>query len=70
MIRVNGTTSALTGTVTPWVRFPGQDRFAEGSARPTITDNTFTWSRKANRKAHVYFTHGNVKSNIVTIAAR
>ena len=70
VIRVNGTTREITGTVTPWVRFPGQARFTEGSARPTITDNTFTWTRKANKKASVYFTHESAKSNTVVIAAR
>ena len=69
-IQVDGTTIDLTGTVTPWVKFPGQTSFTEGSARPTITDNAFTWSRKANKKAYVYITHDTVKSNTVTIAAR
>ena len=69
-IRVDGTTIDLTGTVTPWVKLPGQTSFTEGSARPTITDNAFTWSRKANKKAYVYITHDTVKSNTVTIAAR
>ncbi len=69
-IRVDGTTIDLTGTVTPWVKLPGQTSFTEGSARPTITDNAFTWSRKANKKAYVYITHGAVKSNTITIAAR
>ena len=69
-IRVDGTTIDLTGTLTPWVRFPGQTSYSEGSARPAITDNAFTWSRKANKKAYVYFTHGDVKSNTLTIPAR
>ena len=69
-IRVDGTTTDLTGTVTPWIKLPGQTSFTEGSTRPTITDNAFTWSRKANKKAHVYITHGAVKSNTITIAAR
>jgi hypothetical protein len=69
-IRVDGTTTDLTGTVTPWVKLPGQTSFIEGSARPTITDDAFTWSRKVNKKAYVYITHGAVKSNTITIAAR
>jgi hypothetical protein len=69
-IRVEGTTTDLTGTVTPWVRFPGQTRYTEGTARPVITDNAFAWSRNANKKAYVYFTQGATKSNTVTIAAR
>ena len=69
-IQVDGTTIDLTGTVTPWVKLSDQTSFTEGSARPTITDNAFTWSRKANKKAYVYITHGDVKSNTITIAAR
>ena len=69
-IRVDGTTTDLTGNVTPWVKFPGQTRYTEGTARPVITDNAFTWSRRANKKAYVYFTQGAIKSNTVTIAAR
>ena len=69
-IRVDGTTTDLTGTVTPWVRFPGQTRYTEGTVRPVITDNAFTWSRRANKKAYVYFAHDAIKSNTVTIAAR
>ena len=69
-IRVDGTTIDLTGTLSPWVRFPGQTSYIEGSARPAITDNAFTWSRKANKKTYVYFTHGDVKSNTLTIPAR
>ncbi|MGI9196610.1 MAG: fibronectin type III domain-containing protein, partial [Candidatus Nanopelagicales bacterium] len=69
-IRVDGTTSDLTGTLTPWIRFPSQTTFTEGYARLTITDNAFTWSRKSNKKTHIYFTHGTVQSNTITIAAR
>ena len=69
-IRVAGTTTELTGSVTPWVKFPGQTGYTQGTARPAITDNAFTWSRKANKKAYVYVTHGAAKSNTVTIAAR
>ena len=69
-IRVDGTTTDLTGNVTPWVKFPGQTRYTEGTARPVITDNAFTWSRRANKKAYVYFAHDATKSNTVTIATR
>jgi hypothetical protein len=69
-IRVDGATTGLIGSVTPWVRFPGEARYKEGTARPAITDNAFTWSRKVNKKAYVYFTQGAIKSNTVTIAAR
>ena len=70
LIRVAGTTAHLAGTVTPWIKFPGQVTYAAGAARPAIVDDGFTWSRKANKKTYVYFTHDAVKSNTVTIAAR
>lgn len=70
LIRITGTTTRLAGTVTPWVKFPGQMTYAAGTARPAIIDDGFTWSRKANKKTYVYFTHETVKSNTVTIAAR
>jgi hypothetical protein len=69
-IRVDGTTTDLTGNVTPWVKFPGQTRYTEGTARPVITDNAFAWSRNANKKAYVYFAHDAIKSNTVVIGAR
>ena len=71
-IEVRGTTTDLVGReVRPWVRFPGQVAYAQGTAVITVaTDGAFTWSRKTKKKSHVYFTHESAKSNTVTIAAR
>ena len=71
-IEIRGTTTDLVGKeVRPWVRFPGQSAYAQGSAVITVdSGGNFTWSRKANKKTYVYFTHDAVKSNTVTIAAR
>jgi hypothetical protein len=33
-------------------------------------DGTFAWSRRTGKKVYVYFTHGSIKSNTVTIPAR
>lgn len=70
MIRIHGSTTGLSGTVTPWIKFRGESAYAEGTARPAIVDDAFTWSRRANKKTYVYFTHESIKSNTVTIAAR
>jgi predicted outer membrane repeat protein len=69
-IYVAGTTTGLTGTVEPHYRFPG-GQYTLGNARPAITDDgTFTWKRRSGKKTYVFFTHGEVKSNRVIIAAR
>lgn len=63
---------ATDDTVKPYVRFPGQTEYAEGTARPRIdAQGKFTWSRKTGKKAYVYFTDesGQLKSNKVIIAA-
>ena len=72
VVRVSGTTTGLVGEqVTPWVRFPGQTTFTEGTGvRAVAADDTFAWSRATGKKVHVYFTHGSIKSNTVVIPAR
>ena len=72
VVRVTGTTTGLVGEqVTPWVRFPGQTTFTEGTGvRAVAADGTFAWSRATGKKVHVYFTHGSIKSNTVMIPAR
>jgi hypothetical protein len=71
-VRAAGVTSGLVGEqVTPWIRFPGQAAFSAGSGVRTVAaDGTFEWSRRTGKKVYVYFTHGPVRSNTVTIAAR
>jgi predicted phage tail protein len=72
VVRVSGTTTGLVGEqVTPWVRFPEQTTFMEGTGVRTVAaDGAFAWSRTTSKKVHVYFTHGSVKSNTVVIPAR
>ena len=58
-------------TVIPYFRFPGETTFAEGSARPVITDGSFTWQRKTGKKFYAYVTNddGSTTSNRVIIPA-
>jgi len=68
-----GTTGFADGdTVVPYVRFPGQTEYTQGSARPLVgADGSFEWCRKTGKKTYVYFTSsdGSVTSNRVVIAA-
>jgi hypothetical protein len=72
-IEVDGVTSGFENgkTVIPYFRFPGENSYTEGSARPVITDNAFMWQRKTGKKFYAYVTSddGAVKSNTVIIAA-
>ena len=73
-IRVDGVATGFpAGTrVVPWIRFPGQTGFTQGSARPEIGDDgSFSWQRKTGKKTTVYFTteDGSVQSNRVIIPA-
>lgn len=71
-IQVVGETTGLVGAeVTPHVKFRGQTSYAVGTGVRTVTDNgTFRWSRTSNHKTYVFFTSGDIKSNLVTIAGR
>ena len=71
-IIVTGTSLHLDSqAVRPWIKFPGQLTYTEGTAViPVATDGTFTWSRKSGKKIYVYIAHGTVKSNTVTVSAR
>ena len=71
---VNGTTTGFTAgdTVVPYVRFPGQTGYTQGSARPEIAaDGSFEWQRKTGKKTFVYFTSadGTVTSDRIIIEA-
>ena len=72
-IIVNGTTTGFKkgDTVVPYIRFPGETTFTQGSARPEMgADGSFSWSRKTGKRVSVYFATegGSVTSNRVTIA--
>jgi hypothetical protein len=71
-ITVTGTAMHLDGeTVRPWIRFPGETTFSQGSAViPIAADGSFTWSRKSGKKTYVYVAHGTARSNTISIAAR
>lgn len=61
-------------TVVPYVRFPGQTAYTQGSARPVVgADGSFEWCRKTGKKTYVYFTSsdgdGSVTSNRIIIPA-
>jgi hypothetical protein len=58
-------------TVRPWIRFPGETTYSQGSAViPVAADGSFTWSRKSGKKTYVYVAHGGTRSNTVAIPAR
>jgi len=71
---VNGTTTGFKKgeTVVPYIRFPGETSFTQGSARPEIdADGSFSWQRKTGKRVSVYFASedGSLTSNRVTIQA-
>ena len=68
-IRVSGTTTGLTGSVTPWLRL-GSGQFKAEPAVRLKASGTFRWSAKTSAAAQVYVRHGSVRSNTVTIRAR
>jgi hypothetical protein len=72
-IEVNGITVGFENgkTVIPYFRFPGETSYTEGTARPVITDDEFTWTRKTGKKFYAYVTSddGAVQSNRVIIEA-
>jgi hypothetical protein len=72
-IVITGSASNLGTAVPlrPWVRFPGQTGFVEGSARIVVDQSgEFTWQRRTGKKAYVYVRAGDVPSNRVIIPAR
>ena len=52
------------------VRLAGQTAFSPGSTATVNDSGRFTWQRSTGKKIYVYFTHGDVTSNRVTIPAR
>ena len=69
VIRVSGTTSGLTGSVTPWLKLGSGPFKVEPSVRLNEA-GSFRWSYRTRAAAQVYVTQGSVKSNTVTIRAR
>ena len=69
IIKVSGTTTGLTGSVTPWLRLGSGPFKVEPQVRLT-SSGTLRWSAKTSAAARVYVTQGLVKSNTITIRAR
>ena len=73
-IRVTGEATDLApGTVLrPWIRFPGQSSFAQGTARVVVGERSrVVWERMTGRNVYVYLQteDGVTRSNRITIPA-
>ena len=72
-IKIDGITVGIEDgkTVIPYFRFPGETSYTQGSARPVVNADEFTWQRKTGKKFYAYVTSddGAVKSNNVIIPA-
>jgi YVTN family beta-propeller protein len=73
-IRIIGTSTHLAaGTILrPWIRFPGQASFTQGTAQILVdTNGDFTWGRTTGKKTYVYLAtpDDTLRSNRVTIPA-
>ena len=71
---ISGSSTGMVGEqVAPWVKFPGQTGYTQGSARRTISaEGDFTWQRRTGKKIYVYFrsVDSDVRSNRVIIGSR
>ncbi len=66
---VSGSSTLEMGAILrPWVRFPGQVSFSEGSAQVLADESgDFTWQRRTGKKVYVYMTAGELTSNRIVI---
>ena len=70
-ILVDGDTTCQGKVVVPYLKFPGQESYTMGSARPNIEANgSFVWMRKTGKKIYVYVKVGDVISNRIIIPAK
>jgi hypothetical protein len=71
VVRVMGETEGLVGEqVGPWTRQAGQSGFTAGAGLRTVAaDGTFTWSRRSGKAISVYFTHEQIRSNVIRLPA-
>jgi len=61
-------TLELGAVVRPWVRFPGQTSYVEGSAQVLVDESGgFMWERRTGKKTSVFVTAGSLRSNRVII---
>ena len=73
-IRITGTATHLASgaILRPWIRFPGQASFTQGTAQILVdTNGDFTWGRTTGKKTYVYLAtpDDTLRSNRVTIPA-
>jgi hypothetical protein len=66
---ITGTSNLRLGAiVVPWMRFPGQTSFEEGSARLMVdASGGFTWERRTGKKISVYVVSDEWTSNRVIV---
>jgi hypothetical protein len=70
-VYANGTTKHLTSpTVQTRVKLTGEIEYQDGVVRLLDTDGDFAWTRRTNKRVHVYYQADGVRSNRVIIAAR
>ena len=77
-IKVEGTTTGFAkgAVMVPWLKFPGETSYSEGSARPGVDKvrklGKFFWGQKTGKTISVYFTSedGDVKSDPIIIQAK
>jgi len=68
IIVTGSSTLELGAVVRPWVRFPGQTAYVEGSAQVLVDESGgFTWERRTGKKTYVFVTAGSLRSNRVII---
>ncbi len=70
-VYANGVTQHLTSaTVQTRVKLTGEIEYQDGVVRPLDPDGDFAWTRRTNKRVHVYYQADGVRSNRVIIAAR
>ena len=74
-IMVDGITTGFDegDLMVPYIKFPGETSYSEGSARPAVdADGEFYWQRKTGKKIYIYFKNedGTVKSDRIIIQAK
>ena len=68
-IKVSGSSTLAKGSVfRPWMKFPGQQSYTEGSAQIPINANgDLQWQRRTGKKIYVFVSDDSARSNMVTI---
>ena len=68
-IKVSGSSTLAEGAVLrPWMKFPGQQFYTEGSAQiPIDANGDLQWQRRTGKKIYVFVSDDSARSNMVTI---